>query len=140
MPHIDAGLGSASFFLTAIRDRQEFRNESESRNAAPPRAAQRAHGRLDRFAARRRGRPSADDAPRVSAERVAARVDRLLDEEDYARCLQEIATLRGPVDRFFDGVLVMAEDSRVRNNRLALLRRINRMFETIADFSKLSTR
>jgi glycyl-tRNA synthetase beta chain len=52
--------------------------------------------------------------------------------------LTEIATLRGPVDTFFDRVMVMAEDQRVRNNRLALLTAIARMFGKIADFSKIA--
>ena len=52
--------------------------------------------------------------------------------------LTEIATLRGTVDTFFDRVMVMAEDQRVRNNRLALLTAIARMFGKIADFSKIA--
>jgi glycyl-tRNA synthetase beta chain len=52
--------------------------------------------------------------------------------------LTEIATLRGPVDTFFDKVMVMAEDERVRTNRLALLTGIARMFGRIADFSKIA--
>ena len=52
--------------------------------------------------------------------------------------LTEIATLRGPVDVFFDRVMVMAEDQRVRTNRLALLTSIARMFGRIADFSKIA--
>jgi glycyl-tRNA synthetase beta chain len=52
--------------------------------------------------------------------------------------LTEIATLRGPVDSFFARVMVMAEDPRVRNNRLALLTAIDRMFSKIADFSRLA--
>jgi len=52
--------------------------------------------------------------------------------------LTEIATLRGPVDAFFDRVMVMAEDQRVRSNRLALLTAIARMFGQIADFSKIA--
>jgi glycyl-tRNA synthetase beta chain len=52
--------------------------------------------------------------------------------------LTEIATLRGLVDLFFDRVMVMAEDERVRTNRLALLTAIARMFSKIADFSKIA--
>jgi glycyl-tRNA synthetase beta chain len=52
--------------------------------------------------------------------------------------LTEIATLRGPVDSFFERVMVMAEDQRVRTNRLALLTVIDRMFSKIADFSRLA--
>ncbi|OGU15425.1 MAG: glycine--tRNA ligase subunit beta [Geobacteraceae bacterium GWC2_53_11] len=52
--------------------------------------------------------------------------------------LTEIATLRGPVDRFFDNVMVMAEDQLVRTNRLALLTAIARLFGQIADFSRVA--
>ncbi|HIJ96698.1 MAG TPA: glycine--tRNA ligase subunit beta [Desulfuromonadales bacterium] len=52
--------------------------------------------------------------------------------------LTEIATLRGPVDSFFERVMVMAEDQRVRTNRLALLTAIARMLSKIADFSRIA--
>jgi glycyl-tRNA synthetase beta chain len=52
--------------------------------------------------------------------------------------LTEIATLRGPVDRFFDKVMVMAEEPQIRTNRLALLTVIARMFGKIADFSRIA--
>ena len=64
------------------------------------------------------------------ADRVAA--------GSWLDALTEIATLRGPVDAFFDRVMVMAEDQRVRTNRLALLTAIARMFGRIADFSKIA--
>ena len=52
--------------------------------------------------------------------------------------LTEIATLRGPVDLFFDKVMVMSEDQRVRSNRLALLTTIARLLSEIADFSRIA--
>lgn len=52
--------------------------------------------------------------------------------------LAGVATLRVPVDSFFDKVMVMAEDERVRTNRLALLTEIAGMFRLIADFSRIS--
>ena len=52
--------------------------------------------------------------------------------------MTEIATLRGPIDTFFDKVMVMAEDERVRANRLALLTAIARMFGQVADFSRIA--
>ena len=57
----------------------------------------------------------------------------------FEKALLDIATLRDPVDRFFDDVLVMADDERIRHNRLALLGLIAALFENLADFSKLST-
>jgi glycyl-tRNA synthetase beta chain len=55
----------------------------------------------------------------------------------YVSALEEIATLRGPVDGFFDSVMVMAEDEKVRSNRLALLTRIARLFSGVADFGRI---
>ncbi len=51
--------------------------------------------------------------------------------------LHMLATLRQPVDRFFDDVMVMAEDEAVRANRLALLQRLRRQFLKLADISRL---
>jgi glycyl-tRNA synthetase beta chain len=55
----------------------------------------------------------------------------------YEQALLEIAALKIFVDNFFDGVLVMAEDENIRNNRLALLGSISDLFALFADFSKL---
>ncbi len=57
----------------------------------------------------------------------------------YAEALVQISALRPAVDRFFDKILVMAEDPPVRANRLALLRNLLREFSTIADFSEIVT-
>jgi len=71
---------------------------------------------------------------------LAARnvVDARVTSGAWLDALIEIATLRSPVDTFFDKVMVMAEDPAVRENRLALLTGIARMFEKIADFSKIA--
>jgi glycyl-tRNA synthetase beta chain len=55
----------------------------------------------------------------------------------YEARLRALATLRGPVDRFFDDVMVMAEDPKVRANRLGLLSQALSLFYRIADISKL---
>jgi glycyl-tRNA synthetase beta chain len=47
--------------------------------------------------------------------------------------------MRESVDRFFDDVMVMAEDINIRKNRLALLGQIAGLFDLLADFSKIST-
>ena len=57
---------------------------------------------------------------------------------DYAAALQAIAGLRAPVDAFFDGVMVMAEDDRIKANRLALLTRVASLFADIADFARIA--
>jgi glycyl-tRNA synthetase beta chain len=55
----------------------------------------------------------------------------------YEQALDRIAGLRKSVDRFFEEVMVMAEDEAVRKNRLALLSEQLREFTTIADFSEI---
>ena len=55
----------------------------------------------------------------------------------YRQALENIATLRPAVDRFFDKVLVNAPDPRVRSNRLALLFQLREKFSRIADFSEI---
>jgi glycyl-tRNA synthetase beta chain len=55
----------------------------------------------------------------------------------YQEALEEIAGTRKAVDRFFEEVMVMAEDEAVRKNRLALLAELLREFTTIADFAEL---
>lgn len=57
---------------------------------------------------------------------------------DFAGMLLAVAGLRGPVDAFFDKVLVNAEDPKVRANRHALLRRLDGLLNQVADISKLA--
>jgi glycyl-tRNA synthetase beta chain len=66
-------------------------------------------------------------------------VAQALEKRDYSAVCRALARLKGPVDAFFDEVLVMAEDERVRLNRLALLARISRTFLQMADFSRITT-
>ncbi|MDE2069765.1 MAG: glycine--tRNA ligase subunit beta [Gammaproteobacteria bacterium] len=61
----------------------------------------------------------------------------LAHQGDYGSALKKLAALRGPVDRFFDRVLVMDPDPALRNNRLALLQHIRDAFLRIADISLL---
>ncbi len=68
---------------------------------------------------------------------IRARVDTRLGERDYHDALQILAELKPPVDAFFEAVMVMDEDPAVRDNRLALLGRINAAFNRIADFRQL---
>ena len=66
------------------------------------------------------------------------RVQLLLEERAYGALLQTYAGLRGPIDDFFENVLVMDEDESLRVNRLGLLARFVYMFERFADFSRLA--
>ncbi|OLC53806.1 MAG: hypothetical protein AUH92_05140 [Acidobacteria bacterium 13_1_40CM_4_69_4] len=56
---------------------------------------------------------------------------------DHAGALREIARLGGPLDRFFEDVLVMAEDRRLRDNRLGILQSIGALFLRVGDFSEI---
>lgn len=58
---------------------------------------------------------------------------------DYAGALSALATLREPVDAFFDGVMVNAEDEAVRRNRLSLLDALRNQFLKVADISLLQS-
>lgn len=69
---------------------------------------------------------------------VGGKVEEFTAKGDYVSALQTITPLRDYVDAFFDGVMVMAEDEKVRNNRLALLTSIAGLFKGIADFTKIA--
>lgn len=69
--------------------------------------------------------------------KLKPRVAELRQQRRYEEALREVASLRSQVDRYFDTVLVMAEDTGVRENRLALLARLLREFSTVADFSEI---
>jgi glycyl-tRNA synthetase beta chain len=70
---------------------------------------------------------------------TAVSVQVLRDKRHYISALTEISKLRKPVDTFFDKVMVMVDDERVRANRLALMRDLLSEFSTIADFSEIVT-
>ncbi len=72
-----------------------------------------------------------------AAGRVAQQAGAHKRAGNYREALQVIAELRPAVDRFFDDVLVMAEEESVRRNRLTLLADLLREFSTIADFSEI---
>lgn len=69
----------------------------------------------------------------------AAAVQTFRAQKQYAQALLEISKLRPHIDNFFDKVMVMVEDERLRSNRLALLSTLLREFSTIADFSEIVT-
>jgi len=83
-----------------------------------------------------------EDSERELAAKIpetAVAVRQLREEKNYAAALAQISRLRQPVDAFFDKVMVMVDDERVRANRLALLRDLLSEFSTIADFSEIVT-
>lgn len=75
----------------------------------------------------------------ASYNEVKNKVSGSLDKGSFDQALLYIASLSDPVDVFFEGVMVMAEDVKIRNNRLSLLKHIADLFGLFADFSKIST-
>jgi len=71
-------------------------------------------------------------------EQVAPQVEAAVEGLDYTGALRQLATLKAAVDRFFDEVMVMAEEPLVRTNRLALLARLGGLMNCVADISQLS--
>ena len=68
---------------------------------------------------------------------VARKVEERIGDGDYRAALRAIASLRPSVDRFFDNVMVMAEDQSLRKNRLSLLRNLFGLLSRVADFSHI---
>ncbi len=66
------------------------------------------------------------------------KVEAHLRKRDYRAALLEMTQLRQPVDDFFDRVMVMVDDTAIRENRLALLGQIGQVCGSLADFSKLT--
>jgi glycyl-tRNA synthetase beta chain len=84
----------------------------------------------------------ADSAPEEKnlaayIETNVPRVDAHRKKNEYGDALLLLATARQRVDAFFDKVMVMVEDEKVRANRLALLQMLLKEFSTIADFSEI---
>jgi len=74
----------------------------------------------------------------LAIESATPEIEAKLAAGDYTGALIALAGLRGNVDAFFDGVMVMAEDAKLRANRLALLSRLAGLMNRVADISKLS--
>jgi glycyl-tRNA synthetase beta chain len=82
-----------------------------------------------------------EDAERRLAIEVESAIRETADglrERDYVGVLRRLASLREPVDAFFDGVMVMADDPALRRNRLALLKRLADRFAAVAAVEHLS--
>ena len=71
-------------------------------------------------------------------ERVTPEVETHLQAEAFEKAMSALATLRGPVDAFFERVLVNADDAAVRQNRLRLLSQVQAAMGRVADFAQVS--
>ena len=69
---------------------------------------------------------------------IQAEVKPLFDNRDYQLALSKLASLKEPVDTFFDDVMVMADNEALRNNRIGLLAKIRSLFLNVADISFLA--
>jgi len=63
---------------------------------------------------------------------------REIDRENYLEALNVMSRIIKPVDEFFSEVMVMAEDTRIKENRLGILKNLQEFFLQVADFSKFS--
>jgi glycyl-tRNA synthetase beta chain len=83
-----------------------------------------------------------DPAERALHDAIRAASDKarpLYEKGDYTGYLKSFAVLKVPVDTFFDKVMVMVDDEKVRRNRLALLRDLREAMNRVADISRLAT-
>ncbi len=69
--------------------------------------------------------------------RISKSVESLYVEANYGSLLKELASLREPVDAFFDQVMVMVDDEQLKMNRLAILARLQELLQGVADISML---
>ena len=81
----------------------------------------------------------AEQALYAAMRDVAPRAGRQFEAGDYTGSLQTLAALRAPVDAFFDGVMVNAEATDLRLNRLGLLATLHQAMNRVADLSRLAT-
>lgn len=80
------------------------------------------------------------EAEHTLAKKLAERstvVDALYEKGNYEKALTELSTLKEPIDQFFDSVMIMVDDEKKKQNRLALLASIRQLFTKVADISLL---
>lgn len=70
-------------------------------------------------------------------EKASAAVASDIASESYAEAITALAALAAPIDTFFDDVMVMDKDEKIKNNRLGLLKSIDQLVSRIADFTKI---
>lgn len=81
--------------------------------------------------------PAVEQALWAALQGTTASLEAPLAEEDFAGAMRVLAGLRGPVDAFFEGVMVNDPDAALRANRLALLAEVRGALHKVADFSKI---
>jgi len=70
--------------------------------------------------------------------KIEKQVTEFMQKRDYSQVLQALSQLRGPIDDFFNAVMVMDKDPTVQKNRLALLQGITELFSRFGDFTRIA--
>lgn len=70
-------------------------------------------------------------------EDAASKVEKEVAAQDYAGAIATLSQLAAPIDAFFDGVMVMDKDEKIKNNRLGLLKLVDNLICQVADFIKI---
>ena len=126
----------------AARRRAGVRGAARSRGALRRQQAHRQHPAQERRRSGARGRPRAPRRRRRArpvsrrSQRLAPQVEDDFGNGDFTGALRALATAKPAVDRYFDDVMVMADDPAIRANRLALLRGVAHTMNRVADISQ----
>ncbi len=70
-------------------------------------------------------------------ETAKSGIEKALSSADYQNAINEMKALTAPINTFFDNVMVMDKDEAIKNNRLALLKNIDLLVKSVADFGKI---
>jgi glycyl-tRNA synthetase beta chain len=74
---------------------------------------------------------------RQKGNEIRSKLDVFIDKKAYSEVLKMLLEMRPVIDKFFDDVLVMCKEAKLRDNRLALVNFINKLFLRFADFSQI---
>jgi glycyl-tRNA synthetase beta chain len=123
-----------SEFLETFAERSEFESVINAYKRAENITKSHADDKVDDF----RLQEEVERGLYVSVRAAEDVVPGLIKEGKFKDALDVLVTLKAPIDAFFVGVMVMAEDESIRKNRLALLVRVRNLFRQYADFSKVN--
>jgi glycyl-tRNA synthetase beta chain len=98
----------------------------------------KAEGQVDPHVSEVLLQEDAEKALYAATRKIAPEAQTQFDAGDYTGSLQTLAALRGPVDAFFDDVMVNAEQTDLRLNRLGLLASLHQAMNRVADLSRLA--
>jgi glycyl-tRNA synthetase beta chain len=133
-------LGEVAHRLTAVRAFAEL-PEAAALAAANKRISnilKKAEGAVEAKVDAKLLKEPAEQALHGALHSVQPLADKLYANGEYAASLRELAVLKAPVDAFFDGVMVNAEDAALRVNRLGLLKSLHDAMNRVADLSRLA--